>query len=166
MLKRESTIDEILEFFKDYEMDLKKYEYMSEEDLAEHLKNLKHVIFDADTIKLLDSRSEISDKMYFLNNETDLGDTDVKIQITPELMIKNKNENECQKLKGKENGRSGYKTKPMDKRDFQEDSVESRKFQEEAYGEIVLKRQAISQMWGVKLSYINTDMGLILVSSR
>ena len=162
MLKRESTIDEILEFFKDYEMDLKKYEYMSEEDLAEHLKNLKHVIFDADTIKLLDSRSEISDKMYFLNNETDLGDTDVKIQITPELMIKNKNENECQKLKGKENGSSGYKTKPMDKRD----SVEDRKFQEEAYGEIVLKRQAISQMWGVKLSYINTDMGLILVSSR
>ena len=150
MLKRESTIDEILEFFKDYEMDLKKYEYMSEEDLAEHLKNLKHVIFDADTIKLLDSRSDISDI------------TDVKIQITPELMIKNKNENECQKLKGKENGSSGYKTKPMDKRD----SVEDRKFQEEAYGEIVLKRQAISQMWGVKLSYINTDMGLILVSSR
>ena len=44
MLKRESTIDEILEFFKDYEMDLKKYEYMSEEDLAEHLKNLKCVM--------------------------------------------------------------------------------------------------------------------------
>ena len=79
MLKRESTIDEILEFFKDYEMDLKKYEYMSEEDLAEHLKNLKHVIFDADTIKLLDSKSE----MYFFeqaNNETDLGDNTKPIE--------------------------------------------------------------------------------------
>merc|ERR1711963_1304314 len=136
MLKRENTIDEILEFFKIFDIDQKKFEHMSVYDLAEEIKKLKHVIYDT---KKLPKKQKL-------------------IQKTPETL--NKNENECQKLKGKENWISGSDKKPIDKfkvkknqkkinigddtrklndeckgnmRDFHEDSDENRRFEDENY---------------------------------
>ena len=124
MLKRENTMDEILEFFKNFDIDRKKFEHMSVYDLAEELKKLK-----------------------------------LKLK-TPESLNKNKDENECQKLKGKENWIYGSDTKPINKIkvkknqkklnigddtrklndehklnmiDFQGDSDENRRFHDENY---------------------------------
>ena len=141
MLKRENTMDEILEFFKNFDIDQKKFEHMSVYDLAEEIKKLKHVIIDDDT-KKLPKKQELIQK------------------TPPELLNKNKDENECQKLNGKENWISGSDTKPIDKikvrknqkklnigddtrklddecrlnmRDIQKDSNENRRFQGENY---------------------------------
>ena len=141
MLKRENTMDEILEFFKNFDIDQKKFEHMSVYDLAEEIKKLKHVIIDDDT-KKLPKKQELIQK------------------TPPELLNKNKDENECQKLNGKENWISGSDTKPIDKIkvkknqkklnigddtrklndehklnmiDFQGDSDENRRFHDENY---------------------------------